>query len=748
MRRNLSTIIKSGKTFIDTLMEPLFIADTDLIIRYINTPMLETLGYRAEEVVGKMTCADLCRTPLCGTDRCTLKHCLASRKPLIRNTVAKTKAGEMIPIKAQCNAILDGEGKPVGGYEYLSRVADLDDGFLENMADAAFRTDADLVVQNINNAALKALGFERNEVVGRMTCADLCRTSLCNTPQCTIRRAMNQKNTLTVTTVAKSKTGDMVPLRASCGHLADAGGNAIGGFEVLTKINSVDDGFLANMPDAAWRTDTNLLIQNINDAALSMLGYTRDEVVGKMTCGDICRTPICNTVNCTVKRCIQTRSTIIAETTAQTREGKTVPVRASCGALYDQHGEPSGGFEVVSDLSTLTTMVNNMGEISQGVLTAEIDASFATRNDTVGKLAQAFLDMRDSLKRKADLLEKIAQGDLSVEIGEVAEQDQLGSSLDKMVTQLTNIIGSIKAASENVSAGSQQISATAQQVSQGASEQAVAAEEVSTSMEQMGANISQNADNAVQTDTIAAGAASSAEQSGEAVGKTVVAMKTIADKISIIEEIARNTNLLALNAAIEAARAGEHGRGFAVVAAEVRKLAERSGRAAGEIGNLSKNSVEIAEHSGELLTQIVPNIKKTSNLVQEIAASSGEQKNGIDQINKALLQLDQVIQQNVSAAEEMASMAEELSSQAEQLKETITFFRVGNGRLDVTDKRAAPPPAVPAGQLRRPGNGKQALTLKKNPAPPKHRSGVSIDLEAGPRHDTTDDEFERYETTG
>ena len=195
-------------------------------------------------------------------------------------------------------------------------------------------------------------------------------------------------------------------------------------------------------------------------------------------------------------------------------------------------------------------------------------------------------------------------------------------------------------------------------------------------MEQMASNIKQNADNAQQTEKIALKAADDAKEGGHAVGETVSAMKEIASKISIIEEIARQTNLLALNAAIEAARAGEHGKGFAVVASEVRKLAERSQTAAGEINNLSASSVEVAERAGEMLEKIVPDIQKTAELVQEINAASNEQRAGANQINQAIQQLDQVIQQNAAASEEMASTSEELLSQAEQLQSTIGFFKI------------------------------------------------------------------------
>jgi len=289
-----------------------------------------------------------------------------------------------------------------------------------------------------------------------------------------------------------------------------------------------------------------------------------------------------------------------------------------------------------------------------------------------------------------DFAKAMAQGDFTRTLS-IDQKDEIGvlaKALNDMVLRLRSIVAEVQGATSNVASGSEELSASSQALSQGATEQAAAVEEVSSSMEQMTANIRQNADNARQTEAIALQASKDAIEGGGAVNQAVAAMKNIAEKIGIIEEIARQTNLLALNAAIEAARAGEHGKGFAVVAAEVRKLAERSGAAAGEISDLSSSSVEVADKAGRMLLKLVPDIQKTADLVQEIAAASGEQNAGADQINRAIQQLDQVIQQNASASEEMASTSEELSSQAVQLQQSMSFFRI--------EGHAAPRAALPA----------------------------------------------------
>ncbi len=335
------------------------------------------------------------------------------------------------------------------------------------------------------------------------------------------------------------------------------------------------------------------------------------------------------------------------------------------------------------------------------------------------------------LQKAVSMITEIAEGNLSVEIDERGEGgDEVGlltRAMNNMVKKLRDVVGQVQTGSDNVASGSQEMSSSSEVLSQGATTQASHLEEITSSMEEMGSNINQNADNASEAEKIANQVALDAEEGGSQVQDTVRAMQDIASKITIIEEIARQTNLLALNAAIEAARAGDAGKGFAVVAAEVRKLAERSGDAAKEIGERSAGSLDIAEKAGTMLEKLVPEIRKTAELVQEISSASKEQTAGASQINEAISQLDQIVQQNASSAEEISSTAENLASQAQQLQDSMSFFMVTGI----------------AESAQTPHHDQQALPSKRLPQKRQKatRQLPSIELAMD---DNTDQDFERY----
>ncbi|MBF0454362.1 MAG: HAMP domain-containing protein [Magnetococcales bacterium] len=362
------------------------------------------------------------------------------------------------------------------------------------------------------------------------------------------------------------------------------------------------------------------------------------------------------------------------------------------------------------------------------IITRHITTPLAACGETIQEIAQGHLEISRTLDRKDEL-------------------GQIFAQVNGMAETLRGIVGRVNTASHSVASGSQELSDAAQGLSQGATEQAASIEETSSAMEEMTSNIQQNTDNSSTTEVISKKAAQDAEQSGLAVAEAMQAMKQIAEKISIIEEIARQTNLLALNAAIEAARAGEHGKGFAVVAAEVRKLAERSQTAAGEIGGLSSSSVEIAEKAGNMLDQLVPDIKKTAELVQEISAGSQEQNQGASQINMAIQQLDTVIQQNAGSAEEMAATSEELSAQADELRMAMSFFKLSNqgNHPSQPAKRTARQPSSASRSFSPPktktASAPPALS-KKAPAQLAPPTGQGATLDMG--MDSSDDEFERF----
>jgi methyl-accepting chemotaxis protein len=753
---------------------PMVIVDRNLTITAVNDAALKTMGYGRDEVVGKMTCAEFQKTLLCSTENCTLKNCMRTGQTIVGETMAMTRSGRKFPIKAACSPMLDEQGNVYGGMEVIIDQTEMmrakweSENIPKSIATPMFVVDRDLKITNINDAALKAMGYRRDEVVGRMTCSHLCKTPICDTPSCTLKNCMRSGESIIGDTIAETRDGRKFPVRAACSPLLDEQGNVYGGMEVISdqtavvrakwEIENVQKSIAAPM----FVVNTDLIITQINDAALKTMGYVREDVLNKMTCAHLCKTPLCGTENCTIKNCMRTGQPIIGETEAETRHGKKIPVQAACSALIDEHGKPYGGMEVIIDISEVkrlqheadeqreylqrqvAMLVEKLEAFSQGDLSITVAAE---RQDEIAKIIESLNRVLQNLRGLAQAAEKIAGGDLTNSVTVLSEKDVLGASLAAMLEKLRLVVSEVKTAADNVASGSQQMSSGSEQLSQGVTEQAASAEEASSSVEEMSATIRQNADNAQQTEKIAIKSSNDALESGKAVAEAVAAMKDIAKKISIIEEIARQTNLLALNAAIEAARAGEHGKGFAVVASEVRKLAERSQVAAGEISELSERSVEVAERAGTMLTKLVPDIQKTSGLVQEISASSKEQSTGADQINVAIQQLNQVVQQNAGAAEEMSSTAEELSSQAEQLQSTISFFKVddnGHGARAASVKRAAPVHKQQTAHM-----APKARTAVPATVPTIKHVGVALEmggdrLKVHGNGDSRDSEFEKF----
>ncbi|MFN7011968.1 MAG: methyl-accepting chemotaxis protein [Allorhizobium sp.] len=390
------------------------------------------------------------------------------------------------------------------------------------------------------------------------------------------------------------------------------------------------------------------------------------------------------------------------------------------------------------------TISRGLGKIKQAVeavAVGDLEQSIEmTTHDEIRDLVDRVNVMTGNLRNTAMIADQIANGDLTVSPKPLSEKDILGISLQSMVERLRGVVADALSAADNVSSGSQELSASSEQLSQGATEQAASAEEASASMEQMAANIKQNADNAAQTEKIARQSAKDAETSGDAVNRAVAAMRTIAEKISIVQEIARQTDLLALNAAVEAARAGEHGKGFAVVASEVRKLAERSQSAAAEISAMSGETVQSAQEAGEMLNRLVPDIRKTAELVAEISAACREQDIGAAQINEAIQQLDKVTQQNAGSSEEMSATSEELAAQAEELQTSIAFFKVDGGLRNV-QQRQAPLAARPAAPARPPVTAKPTAKTNATVAAQQARvKGFALDMNMG-GPDAADHEF-------
>ncbi len=621
---------------------------------------------------------------------------------------------------------------------------------LDSMPVPAFIVDRDFSIRYMNAVGASLTGLSQQAVIGTR-CYDHFKTPHCRTDMCATGQCMQRGHTVTAQTDAHPQGMDL-DISYSGVPIKDCEDRIIGALEVATDLTEVKKAARLAKKQADYQAvEVDKLVVNL----------------GKVARGDLGVTPSIAPTD------EDTRA--IGENFAKINDGLAMTVQAVSDLVQDADGLVKAAVE--GRLDTRADASRHQGEyrkIVQGVNNTldavigplNVAAEYVDRiskGDIPPKIVETYKGDFNEIKLNLNTLigsmeevtttaQEIASGNLTVKVKERSKDDRLMQALATMITSLTRVASSIQSVAQQVMAGSQELSAGSEQLSQGATEQSASVEEVSSSMEQMASNIKQNSDNAQQTEGIAMKAAEDAGESGKAVVETVGAMKEIAGKISIIEEIARQTNLLALNAAIEAARAGEHGKGFAVVASEVRKLAERSQAAAGEINKLSASSVRIAEKAGEMLGKIVPDIQRTADLVQEITAASSEQASGANQINRAIQQLDQVVQQNTAASEEMASTSAELLGQAEQLQATIGFFKIEASNAfsqpsfhaeevghNVKAKTARPAPA------KRTGNTHKAFHVPEYSAKPAN-GGFSLDLELGTNGgaDMADEDFVRY----
>jgi methyl-accepting chemotaxis protein len=632
--------------------------------------------------------------------------------------ITDTYNGDFNTIKGNLNTCIDAVNALVSDAGMLVKAAV--DGKLATRADASrHQGDYRKIVQGVNdtlNAVIGPLNVSAN-YVDRISKGDI------------------------PSRITDTYNGDFNTIKGNLNTCIDAVNALVSDAGMLVK--AAVDGKLATRADAAkHQGDYRKIVQGVNDTLDAVIGplNVSANYVDRISKGDIppritdTYNGDFNTIKGNLNTCIDAVNALVSDAGTLVKaaiDGK-LATRADASKHQGDYRKIVQGVNDTLDavIGPLNVAARYVDMISKGDVPPQITDTYNGDFNTIKNNLNTLVTAMNDITAAA---EEISNGNLTVTIRERSPQDKLMQALSAMVSGLTQTVSDIRGIAGEVAAASQSISTASIQVSKGASAQAAAAEEASSSMEEMVSNIKQNADNASQTDKIANKSAKDAQESGKSVLEAVSAMKEIANKISIIEEIARQTNLLALNAAIEAARAGEHGKGFAVVAAEVRKLAERSQKAAAEINQLSATTLRVSEKSGEMLDKLVPDIQRTAELVQEISAASKEQDTGAEQINKALQQLEKVIQQNASASEEMASTTEELTGQSDQLVSALGFFHTGDegGRKGASAK-ARPAHGVPA-------RGNPAVHAASGV-----KAGGGVNLRLKDKHDDLDGEFERY----
>ncbi|MFH0995069.1 MAG: methyl-accepting chemotaxis protein [Pseudomonadota bacterium] len=722
--QGVNETLNSVVGFIDAMPAPAMIIDNDFNILYMNTIGAQVGNRNPKDLLGTK-CFEHFKTSDCRTTKCACGKAMQAGAGATSETDAHPGTLNL-DISYSALPVKNREGKVIGALEIV--------------------TDQTAVKQAMR-VADKVKTFQDNEVTKLLSGLE----SLAHG---------NMEFKLAVDAGDADTTG----VKQAFDRLTSAAGtcrDAVNAMAVDAKMLSkaAIEGKLATRADATkHQGEFKAIIAGVNETLDSVIGplNVAAEYVDRISKGDIppkitdSYSGDFNEIKNNLNQCIDAVNSLVVDAKMLSKaavEGK-LATRADATKHQGDFARVVAGVNETLDavIGPLNVAAEYVDRISKGDIPPKITDNY---NGDFNEIKNNLNVLIEAMNEITGVAEQIADGNLMVDIRERSEQDKLIQALALMIEKLTDVVKNVQNASDNVATRSQEMSAKTEQISQGATEQAASAEEVSSSMEQMTSNIMQNADNAQQTEKIAVKCAEDAREGGNAVGETVSAMKEIASKISIIEEIARQTNMLALNAAIEAARAGEHGKGFAVVAAEVRRLAERSQTAAGEINRLSASSVQIAEHAGELLGSIVPAIQKTADLVQEINSASNEQKTGADQINKAIQQLDQVIQQNAAAAEEMAATATELDGQAGELQTSAAFFRTDDGggskARKVTRTKALPDKRSAMKQLPHHSAGKGLVPGARIVKPHEVQSGFALDMaDARGKKEVQDSDFEKY----